>query len=90
MKPKTRKRLREEGELMGLGLILLIIAVVIAASVRLVRERMEPITLHQEVCALQERRVREALLRYDGNISEVARALGVGRAFVYRVMRRFR
>jgi LemA protein len=30
MKPKTRKRLREEGELMGLGLILLIIAVVIA------------------------------------------------------------
>jgi DNA-binding NtrC family response regulator len=57
-------------------------------TVRLTPRKAERLTLHDEVQRLQERRVREALERYDWNIAEVARVLGVGRAFVYRTVRR--
>jgi hypothetical protein len=44
--------------------------------------------LADEIRELQERRVCEAMDRHDGNIAEVARELGVGRAFVYTVLQR--
>ena len=44
--------------------------------------------LAEEIYELQCRRIREAMERCDGNIAEAARDLGVGRAFIYRVLRR--
>ena len=44
--------------------------------------------LAEEVRALQDLRIRQAMERHDGNIAGVARDLGVGRAFVYRALRR--
>lgn len=44
--------------------------------------------LVDETRELQDSRVREAMERHDENIAEVARELCVGRAFIYRVLRR--
>ena len=43
-------------------------------------------SLTGELQELKERRIRESMERHRGNIAEVARALGVSRTFVYRVL----
>lgn len=45
-------------------------------------------TLGEEIQNLKRRRVREALERHDSSVSEAARDLGVGRAFIYKVLGR--
>ena len=45
-------------------------------------------TLKEEVHALYDRRVREALRRCHGNISEAARELGVSRSFIHDILKR--
>jgi Nif-specific regulatory protein len=45
-------------------------------------------SLADEIRDLQERRILEAMERHDNNITDVARELGVGRAFVYSVLKR--
>jgi hypothetical protein len=43
-------------------------------------------TLGDELRALKERRIRESMERHRGNIAEAARALGVSRTLIYRVL----
>lgn len=45
-------------------------------------------TLGEEIQKLKRRRVREALERHDSSVSEAARELGVGRAFIYKILGR--
>ncbi len=42
--------------------------------------------LADQLHALKQRRIREAMDRHEGNIAEVARELGVGRTLVYRAL----
>ena len=47
-------------------------------------------TIRDDIAMLYERRIRDALVRFDWNASAVARELAVGRARVARVVRRWR
>jgi len=65
----------------------------IAAEIALVIERRRSLgamDLSDEIHELETRRIRHALLRHNGNVSEAARELRVGRARVYRVLQRSR
>ena len=47
-----------------------------------------PSTLDDELRALEQRRVRESLERNGGNLSSVARELGITRPRLYRILNR--
>jgi len=72
---------RERAELLAAKLA------VVADRIRLTRDNHR-ITLDDEVRWLEERAVRASLDRNNGNLSSVARDLGITRARVYRILRR--
>jgi transcriptional regulator of acetoin/glycerol metabolism len=44
-------------------------------------------TLRDQVQAFRRQRMRAALHRHKGNVTRAAKALGVDRSYVYRVLR---
>ena len=65
-------------------------AEVFASRLARVAPGHDKLTLGEEERALHARRVREAMLRSNWNVSEAARELGVSRNFIYVVMARRR
>lgn len=68
--------------------VVLMAARLVSVAPKLLRRSSSRLTLAEEIRELQERRILDALERCDGNIARVSRELGVGRSFVYAIIRR--
>ena len=89
MKPIERVRLLADAfyrELMALEAAER--AAVIAAITAKLASVCAPTPLDDELRALEQRRVRESFERNGGNLSSVARELGITRPRLYRILRR--
>ncbi|MBE3555654.1 MAG: sigma 54-interacting transcriptional regulator [Firmicutes bacterium] len=61
-----------------------------ASEVAVSSNETDVLTLPEEIARLEEKRIREAILRFDGNVSHAARALGLKRQALQYKLKKYK